>query len=153
MAASMAGEELAEPGAAIFIGLRSPLRPQLERGFSVLIAAAAHQNLAPDRVAHVRLDETEHGVRHIARADDSDVSRRAGGARSEIRTRESVQHRDRRRVLDLGLKFVHLARSCVVHGGRTYCYLEYVNSVARTRQAVGGAPLPERPSASESLVH
>ena len=120
-----------EPGAAIFMGCRSPLRPQFEWGFavfewrlSVVVAAAAHQYLAPDGVAHVRLDETEYGVRHIARTDDPDVSRRAGSARFEIRTRQSVQHRDGRRVLDLGLIFVHLVRFlCGVHGGGTYCEL------------------------------
>ena len=106
-----------QPGAAIFIGCRSPLRPQFEWRLSVLVAAAAHQHLAPDGVAHVRLDETEYGVRHIARADDSDVSRRASRARFEIRARQSVQHRDRRGVLDLGLIFVHWARSCVEYTG------------------------------------
>ena len=72
-----------------------------------MVAATAHRHLALDVVAHVRLDETEHGVRDIARANDSDVSGGTSGGRSEIGAGESVQHRNRRRVLDLGLKLVH----------------------------------------------
>jgi len=152
LAASVAGEEMPEPGAAIFIGCRSPLRPQIEWRFSVLIAAAAHQYLAPDRVAHVCLDETEYGVRHIARADHSDVSRRAVGARSEIRTRERVQHCDRRRVFDLGLKFVHLVRSCVEYTGEepTANWNMLIVSPGPDTPSRATRP-PERPSASAKL--
>src|SRR3984957_4944071 len=147
-AASVAGEELPEPGAAILMGCRSPLRPQIEWRFSVLIAAAAHQHLAPDRIAHVSLDETEYGVRHIARADHSDVSCRTASSRAEIRTRESVQHRDRRRVLDLGLKFEHWARSCVEYTGEepTANWNMLIVSPRPDRPS-GGAPSPERSSA------